>query len=290
MRHKLPPSSRHRVERLPAHRPVPLRAGLHVQGGQARAEVTKNYQWLVRHDFLPRIIDENILKAQYSDAAGTSAQPFLMPLEFSAAAYRFGHAMVRRTYGWNRIFNSGTPAFHKKDGRLTGVGIVAQVFAEATTAAKHSIVKDTGWRPTLGITKGKFTMPDLIYCAAGKDACRISLLDASVSKPQENTPTLPNGVVVISNSECPPRTLGLWKDRGRKGRAYGIGAGYPVDLSKLPTDDGDSMARNVSSWVNRTESDAKLVGSKGICRVLKAGEPLEESNDHNDTVEWVKWV
>ena len=31
-----------------------------------------------------------------------------MPLEFSIAAYRFGHSMVRNTYDWNKNF--GTPA------------------------------------------------------------------------------------------------------------------------------------------------------------------------------------
>ncbi|MFE3492743.1 hypothetical protein ACFXOS_06470 [Streptomyces sp. NPDC059175] len=99
---------------------------------------------------------------------------------------------------------------------------------------------------------------------------------------------LPAGVVVIEGSECPPATLGLWKHYGRKGPAYGIGAGYMVALSELPAD-GGSMTRNVSSWVNLTQSDAKLISSKGT-RVLKAGESLEEPAEHNDTAERIEWV
>lgn len=66
-------------------------------------------------------------------------------------------------------------------------------------------------------------------------------------------------MVVIEGSECPPGTLGLWKHYGRKGPAYGIGAGYTVALSELPGD-GGSMTKNVSSWVSQTQSDAKLIG------------------------------
>ena len=99
---------------------------------------------------------------------------------------------------------------------------------------------------------------------------------------------LPAGVVVIEGSECPPGTLGLWKHYGRKGPAYGIGAGYMVALSELPAD-GGSMTKNVSSWVNKTQSDAKLIGTKGT-RTLKAGQSLEEPAEHNDTVERVEWV
>ncbi|MCJ1678763.1 hypothetical protein MTF65_15690 [Streptomyces sp. APSN-46.1] len=100
---------------------------------------------------------------------------------------------------------------------------------------------------------------------------------------------LPGGVVQIlpDGADCPPKTLGLYRHYNRQGTGYGIGAGYNVDLSQLPMPDGGSMSKNVSSWVNLTDSDAKLIG-KGV-RILKAGAKLEEPAEYNDTVLRVEW-
>ncbi|MEU3777188.1 hypothetical protein AB0F11_29095 [Streptomyces sp. NPDC032472] len=101
---------------------------------------------------------------------------------------------------------------------------------------------------------------------------------------------LPPGVVQIlpEGASCPPKTLGLYRDYNCQGPGYGIGAGFNVDLSQLPLPGGGSMSKNVSSWVNLTDSDVKLIG-KGE-RILKAGEKLEEPAGYNDTVERVAWV
>lgn len=100
---------------------------------------------------------------------------------------------------------------------------------------------------------------------------------------------LPPGVVQIlpEGAPCPPKTLGLYRDYSCQGPGYGIGAGFNVDLTELPLP-GGSMFKNVSSWVNLTDSDVKLIG-KGE-RILKAGEKLEEPAGYNDTVERVAWV
>lgn len=81
----------------------------------ARRTVRWHYQWLVLNDFLPRIIDPNVLDDVRTngrrffrfDGAPFDGEPF-MPLEFSAAAYRFGHSMVRQTYNYNRVFVEAT--------------------------------------------------------------------------------------------------------------------------------------------------------------------------------------
>lgn len=77
-------------------------------------EVRFHYQWILLNDFLPTIIAKEVLEEvlpldkskkpivdkknlnffHYKDAA-------FMPLEFSAAAYRFGHSMVRPGYRLN---------------------------------------------------------------------------------------------------------------------------------------------------------------------------------------------
>ncbi|MET9379666.1 heme peroxidase family protein [Streptomyces sp. NPDC002928] len=79
----------------------------------AREAVVKHYQWVLRNDFLPRIVDEAILKEVFTKgrrffepAPGEHDFP-TMPIEFSVAAYRLGHSMVRGAYNWNRVFDNG---------------------------------------------------------------------------------------------------------------------------------------------------------------------------------------
>jgi len=67
------------------------------------------YQWITVHDFLatvtaPGTVDR-VLSNDDQDllGLGSRAKPY-MPLEFSVAAYRFGHSMVRGAYDWNRNF------------------------------------------------------------------------------------------------------------------------------------------------------------------------------------------
>ncbi|MBD8869930.1 peroxidase family protein [Nocardioides donggukensis] len=52
-------------------------------------------------------------------------------------------------------------------GRLTGVGarVVAETFHRAMEGSRHSIVRNPGWRPSLGAVDGRFTMPDLLLFA-----------------------------------------------------------------------------------------------------------------------------
>jgi hypothetical protein len=75
-------------------------------------EVRFHYQWVVLNDFLPTIVSEKVLEQVLPHIGKRSnvvadrpnlefyhwrKAPF-MPLEFSAAAYRFGHSMVRPGY------------------------------------------------------------------------------------------------------------------------------------------------------------------------------------------------
>jgi hypothetical protein len=70
-----------------------------------------HYQWIVLHDFLPRIIEGNILSQvvangpyYYRPDPGSAA----MPVEFSGAAYRLGHSMIRERYHVNGNFPDAT--------------------------------------------------------------------------------------------------------------------------------------------------------------------------------------
>ena len=87
-----------------------------VDGGEnfagARRALRRHYQHVVLHDFLkrvadPRVVDETIERNRVFDP---DDDRFSLPLEFSVAAYRFGHSMVRADYDFNLNFNkSGEP-------------------------------------------------------------------------------------------------------------------------------------------------------------------------------------
>jgi Animal haem peroxidase len=71
--------------------------------------VRSHYQWVVIHDFLGRIVSKPVLESLKTDEKYDKAklkffhwknEPF-MPVEFSVAAYRLGHSMIRPGYRLN---------------------------------------------------------------------------------------------------------------------------------------------------------------------------------------------
>jgi hypothetical protein len=95
---------------LPKSAPAPQRFA------RARELVVKHYQWMIRTDYLRRICEavvvedvfDNGRKAFEVGAAATDVPT--LPIEFSVAAFRLGHAMIRSHYSWNTNFDfdSGT--------------------------------------------------------------------------------------------------------------------------------------------------------------------------------------
>ncbi len=84
----------------------------------ARRATVDLYQAMVLRDFLTKICDVNDIEKillngrQYFrfETFGAYGQPY-MPVEFSGAAYRLGHSMVRNGYNHNRFFRFGNPPF-----------------------------------------------------------------------------------------------------------------------------------------------------------------------------------
>ncbi|GGU33038.1 peroxidase family protein [Lentzea flava] len=84
----------------------------------AKELVVRHYQWMLKTDHLPRIIDPAIVDDVFTNGRrffevpgkhyGRDNTP-TMPIEFSVASYRFGHSQVRGAYQWNRVFNSTGP-------------------------------------------------------------------------------------------------------------------------------------------------------------------------------------
>ena len=75
---------------------------------EIRRDVVLHYQAIVITDFLPRVIDQAVLDDVLKNGRIFYTDEFkdCMPIEFSVAAYRMGHSMVRPSYEWNKIFNS----------------------------------------------------------------------------------------------------------------------------------------------------------------------------------------
>jgi len=68
---------------------------------EARKLLRQHHQWIVLDDFLERIADSNIVKLIRQRGPRFFNPPpraFFMPLEFTVAAFRFGHSRVRAGY------------------------------------------------------------------------------------------------------------------------------------------------------------------------------------------------
>ncbi len=79
---------------------------------EARILLRQHYQWMVINDFLKRIADPKIVNRikKANQVYKPFDYSFFMPLEFTVAAFRFGHTMIRKDYDFNLNFNtSGQP-------------------------------------------------------------------------------------------------------------------------------------------------------------------------------------
>lgn len=98
--------------------------------GEARKLLRQHYQWIVLDDFLERIADPSVVKkVRYYGPRyfNPSAKSFFMPLEFTVAAFRFGHSKVRQAYpGFNRFQQSGdlNTIFSIARGRLSSDWVI----------------------------------------------------------------------------------------------------------------------------------------------------------------------
>ena len=91
-----------------------------IQDDESRFEAAQrlvrwHFQWVVRHDFLPRICDQYVLE----DIEKNGRQHFTpgsspsMPVEFAGAAYRFGHSLIPEAFHVNE--DAGMVTFFPED-------------------------------------------------------------------------------------------------------------------------------------------------------------------------------
>lgn len=213
---------------------------------EARRVTRWHYQWMVVHDFLPRIVGRETVNQLLREQEGKPPKikldfykpkkrgvPF-MPIEFSVAAYRFGHSQVRGGYRLNDRPDGGGPIFGSPAIDLRGFRPIPPRFE----IKFEKFFEIPGGPPPTNITRkidsklaaGLFTLPTpevvssppdppppppLVLSLAERNLRRGKKLGlpAGQDVAQEMQKKLP-GIEVLSNAE-----LGLSNDRGWGGKA-----------------------------------------------------------------------
>jgi hypothetical protein len=143
---------------------------------RARRLTTWHYQWLILHEFLPLFVGQPIVdeilkhgrKLYRPDAA-------FIPVEFQAAAYRFGHSMVRPSYRANLAGDTGGQPFFGMVFDPAGNGARDPVDLRGGARAPRRFI---GWQTFFNFA-GAF---------AG-DVRSSKLIDATISTPLFHLPT-----------------------------------------------------------------------------------------------------
>lgn len=74
---------------------------------EAERLVRWHYQWIIVHEFLPTLVRADVLADVIANGPKfytPAANAIYMPVEFSVAAYRMGHSMIREQYRFNDNF------------------------------------------------------------------------------------------------------------------------------------------------------------------------------------------
>lgn len=205
---------------------------------QARILLRQHFQWLVIHDFLFRIADPEIvnetLARGHNNFYRPSADDLFMPLEFSVAAYRFGHSMVRHSYNFNRNFQAAS---------------LTQLFALTALSGNLDPVAGTNFQ----------TLPEnwVIeweeFLEGGENRAR--KIDTFLAEPL-STLRQPDGSPMSGQSRLATRNLLRgYQLRIPTGQAVAVALGLPVmSPEEIESSAGDSQARILRQSVFSTRT------------------------------------
>jgi len=239
--------------------------------GEVRQQVVWHYQWVVLNDFLPRIVHSSVIaalkpggrwdKAQLKLFPGAAA-PF-MPVEFSVAAYRLGHSMIRTGYRLNDDDTTRLPIFPVPDqGLMEGL---------------------TGFRPLnpgWAIDWGRFIdLDQRAYGAEPKDGVTLSpaleaanrrrlqfayRIDTSLVDPLATLPMFESGDIPSLAERNLRRSIEFGLPSGQQVAQFlqgkGLHPGAPINAADIKlgkaTDAGDEL-RDLQTALNDAAAGAK---------------------------------
>ncbi|MBC8153759.1 MAG: hypothetical protein H7Z72_12680 [Bacteroidetes bacterium] len=90
---------------------------------EAKRIVLHHYQWVVFNDFVRRIARADVVDDVVKKGVKVFVNPqFIMPVEFSVAAYRFGHSLIRDQYFVNFSLHGNGPTPPFLNGKAATLG------------------------------------------------------------------------------------------------------------------------------------------------------------------------
>lgn len=237
----------------------------HLTFHQVQKRVRFHYQYVILHDFLPRIIRSEVLDELRDDCGQFSEkklkffhwknEPF-MPVEFSVACYRLGHSMVR-------------PGYRLNDANLLPIFTTKKAVDKGFKSDLQGFKKIPSDR---GIDWGRFIDIDIRPYGGEKASIaekkrRLQFayrIDTSIVNPLSN---LPIPAVV---TDPPPSLAQRNLERGwRLGLPSGQQVAHAMGLT--PLDDRDIK---IGKGVDKQDPGVHLIGVDTVSPVFKNNCPL----------------
>ena len=116
-------------------------------------KVVKHYQWMLKTDYLPRICAPGVVNDVFNqgrklfEVGAPATDVPTMPIEFSVAAFRLGHSMIRDAYNWNVAFDNGAGTSTTSSSSRRRAASSAAVRAWRPTGPRTSAGSSTSARP-----------------------------------------------------------------------------------------------------------------------------------------------